>query len=43
MVLTKEQIEKEHKIAQLKKKIFEFKQMQQIHEETLKKLTGRTE
>lgn len=37
---TAEQIAKEHKIEQLKIKIAEFKQMQQIHEKKMKDLLG---
>lgn len=40
MTLTAEQIEKEHKIEQLKIKIAEFKNIQSIHEARLKKLVG---
>jgi hypothetical protein len=38
--LTEEQVRKEHRIEQLKVKITEFKAMQALHEETLRKLTG---
>jgi hypothetical protein len=37
---TAEQIAKEHKIEQLKIKIAEFKQMQQIHEKQMNNLLG---
>ena len=36
----REDIDKEKRIQQLKKKIAEFKQMQEIHEQQIKKIMG---